>query len=55
MAYCKGFEDAKASKGRKEFPTKSADRLGKDTRVRHRGVGFVFIAVTTSGYHQLSW
>lgn len=34
MEYCKGFEEAKASKGKKEFPTKSAERLGKDTRVR---------------------
>lgn len=51
MAYCKGFEEAKASKGRKEFPTKSADTLGKGTRVRHRGVGVLFIAVTTLGHH----
>lgn len=35
MAYCKGFDEAKASKGRKEFPTRNADRLGKSTRLKH--------------------
>lgn len=38
MACCKEFEETKARKGRKQFPTKSPERLGKDTRVRHRGV-----------------
>ena len=37
MAYRKGFDEAKASKGKKEFPTRSADRLGKNTRVKHAG------------------
>lgn len=37
MMCCKGFDEAQTSKGRKELPTRSTDRLGKNARRKHTG------------------
>lgn len=52
MAYYKVFDEAKASKRRKEFPTRTAGRLGKSPGVKHTGA---YAPVCSIHCFRVSW